>query len=137
MSNESADRIPEWFGGKKQKFDVLHDRVLQEQNLYWSRFVAFSALHAGLFVAFAEQEAGTSIPAVPIAGAVLGVVWLLVQMASLHYTNRSKPEYYKLCAEVGLKPREHPVFRRILSSTRVGLVVCVAAAGFWGYVLSA
>jgi ABC-type uncharacterized transport system permease subunit len=117
----------------KLKFQVLHDRIIHEQTFFWQRFTAFSALHAGLFVVLAtKQFVNTKVLAV--AASTLGLAWFLIQGASLHYVDRHKKTYYKLCKKFRIpKPKEHWLFKKLLKSTNIGFYVSIITLLFWLY----
>jgi len=79
----------------------LNEQVLREQELFWLRFYAFATLHAGAFV-LATSSSVTRPRVVAIFGALLAVVWVLVQWLSLRYADRSKPDYNELRQKIGI-----------------------------------
>ena len=80
-----------------RKYEVLQADFHGEQSHYWSRFVAFATLHAGLIVLVAS-DAAQKRPAnliIPVLGLALGILWLFVQWLSRNYVDRWKPAYHK------------------------------------------
>jgi hypothetical protein len=116
------------------RLKILHDRVNHEQSFFWHRFTAFSALHAGLFVLASSKNNDHPI-IIAIFGSALGLAWLLIQLASLHYVGRDKEKYYKLCNVVDLRPNEHRIFCRKLSSTRLACFVSCICLFYWLIIL--
>jgi len=79
----------------------LNEQVLREQELFWLRFYAFATLHAGAFV-LATSSSVTRPKVVALFGALLAVVWVLVQWLSLRYADRAKPDYNALRQALGI-----------------------------------
>src|SRR5436189_285135 len=81
----------------------LNDKVMREQEIYWQRFTAFSALHAGAFVLLTAPH----LPKNHIAkgGVILAVAWVLIQWVSLHYAHRPKALYDTLLKRLGIRFR--------------------------------
>lgn len=118
--------------GDPTPFGVIHDWFLNEQNFFWQRFTAFSALHAGLLVIVASTSSAAAPVYLNIVGLVLAVAWVLIQWASLYYVNRSKDRYYAMCQARGIDPPpKHWLFKGVLSSTDIGVWVSVVTLIFW------
>lgn len=112
------------------RFQILHDRVAREQEFFWQRFMAFSALHAGLFV-LAASNSVIRPRLVTWAGLLLSIAWASVQVLSLHYVDRDKAAYYDLCDKHKLKPQPHPYLPRWLSSTKIATAVSFITLAVW------
>lgn len=128
MTNTDNDKECEEL---KFKFTAYENRVFSELNLFWQRFTAFAALHAGLFVLVgAESIAGKHW--VVILGLTLAIFWFLIQLVSLFYVNRNKHKYYKYGVKLGIKKaKRHWLLNGGLSSSAMGLYVSSFVLVFW------
>ena len=119
-----------------QLFHFVHEQYVQQQAFYWQRFAAFAALHAGLFVLATSNSLTESWP-IEWLGALLGLIWVLVQWASLHYVDRVKPQYHELRERMGIRYDDHWLFnRRSLSSTDLALYGTLVLLLIWILVAS-
>ena len=131
MNTETSSRKGSLPANDELKFNILHDRINQEQNFFWQRFTAFSALHAGLFILVGSKAYG-NLGLVSIIGVVLAFAWFLIQWASLYYVDRNKSAYYDLCRDSDIPvPPKHWLFRKGLSSTNIGFAVSIVTLLFW------
>lgn len=131
-------------GGERQEteedrvrlFHLVQEQYLQQQAFYWQRYAAFAVLHGGLFVLATSDSLTKSWP-VEWLGAVLSVIWVLVQWASLHYVDRMKPQYHELREQMGIRYEGHWLFnRRWLSSTDLALYGTLFVLLIWILVAS-
>jgi hypothetical protein len=114
---------------EREKFDFLREEIDSEQEFFWSRFAGFATLHAGLFVLVTSDAIKHTKPLFA-AAAVLAAVWLYVQVASLFYVNRLKPQFRNLCEIVGFEYPRHP-FYSFISTTDVALIVPIGLTVLW------
>ena len=114
-----------------RRFEVLQAHHLEEQRLYWQRFYIFAALHAGLLV-LATSNTIRRPWVINCLGAMLGLIWVLVQWASRYYAKRLQPQYYQAREEIGIRPPDHWLFsRRGLASTDLALYAALAVFVIW------
>jgi len=112
---------------------LLVDLSIQEQGWYWSRFTAFSAMHAALFVLLSvgdsSESTGRANGLIAGAGLVLSLAWMYIQAISLWYVKRYKRAFRALLHDAGLgskRPKYFPV-----SSTEVGAGVAASVGLLW------
>lgn len=117
--------------GKRFAINHIHARLVGEQNLFWQRFTAFSALNAGLFV-LAASTSLQSVRAMKLVGAGLGLAWSAIQWLSLRYTKRDKNDYYSLCNDLTL-PHDHSfsLELKFLNTNRIATGVSIATFAVW------
>jgi hypothetical protein len=72
---------------KKFLFNFSNDEITGENNLFWNRFTAFSAIQAGLF-AFASNG---NTPKVKVFGIIFAFVWFLIQLLSCYHEGKHRP----------------------------------------------
>jgi hypothetical protein len=109
------------------RLTILHDRQSAENNFFWQRFTAFSALNAGLLV-LAASNAVASRMLVKWVGILLGIAWVIIQSLSWYYVWRCKDAYFNLCEQWDLKPPERPF---PFTSSAVGTVVSFVTLVLW------
>jgi hypothetical protein len=137
----SLDKLINAFQGNQiDALKFLNEQVLREQEIYWSRFVAFATLNAGAFVLIASEAIKTSaiLTVLSVAGIGLALLWGYVQWISLRYVDRTKPLYHELRSKMGFSfaPSQHPIIAGIhetkwLSSTNIGVWVPILVTAMW------
>lgn len=102
---------------------LLAEISAQEQSWFWTRFAAFSAIHAALLVLLATQEGPEVMQArawlVLGVGLVLAAAWAYIQAVSLWYVNRYKADFGDLLELANLRKKRPAYFP--ISSTQCGL----------------
>ena len=59
-----------------KRLTFLHDQVMREQEMYWSRFYSFATLSAGAFLLTTSKELDQLL--IAVLGLGLAAVWVLV-----------------------------------------------------------
>ena len=88
--------------GPLQLLRFFSEQVLREQEIFWMRFGAFAAVHAGSLVLVTSDVLGTRKPAAAIVGVALGLSWMYVQWISLKYADRPKDQYHWYRKQLGI-----------------------------------
>lgn len=109
----------------KEKFDYLNGAICQEANLYWIRFTAFSAMHAGLFV-IASSNSNTKPNYYEFFGLLIGLIWCYIQWVGRRYINCHKAEFTKLLKQFELYQEPVPI-----NASAIGIVVAIIVSVFW------
>lgn len=79
----------------------LSEQVHREEEIYWNRFQAFAAIHAGALVLVTSNVVETKLPAA-ILGFALALFWGYVQWISLKYGDRPKRLYHWYRRSLGI-----------------------------------
>ena len=106
-----------------------------EQSLFWNRFVAFSALNAGLLAFFVSNPSSN----VGIYGLVLSIIWVFVSHKSSADTKRVKQPYHKarrdleLFFENEMPLGQEPQLKRhsYFTTLNAGVLVAYGVSIFW------
>lgn len=96
-------------GATWRRFEAVQAIQIAEQDFFWQRFTAFSALVAGLLVLAASDSVAKPLY-VKGVGLLLSFAWCLIQARSLYYVQRMKDDWFALRLQCGIdKPGQHPL----------------------------
>jgi hypothetical protein len=104
LSDEEKNWILSLEKEVKDKLDLLSyltEQVHREQEIYWSRFQGFAAIHAGSFVLVTSNVVEEKFVAT-LVGFFLGIAWIYVQWISLKYVDRPKRLYHWYRRSLGI-----------------------------------
>ena len=129
--------------GRPELLNYLTEHVMREQEIFWSRFAGFAAIHGGTLV-LVTSESVKAKGLVSIIGLVLALLWVLIQSTSVTYADRAKRLYHWYRRSLGiLWPYErdelagNKAFSLLsLASTRATVAVPVLVAMLWALAIS-
>ncbi|MFC7051057.1 hypothetical protein [Emcibacter nanhaiensis] len=101
--------------------------VVAEQNNYWLRFTAFSALTAGMVVA---TIAVANALYIGYMGLVLSVFWMSVQWASYNYVLHYDEIWEPQIEELGFR-RPEEFWAKLPRTTFIGALTATSSMVFW------
>ena len=135
--------------GYPELLNYLSEQLHREQEMFWARFGAFAAIHAGALVLVTSDVVEMKWIACLI-GLALAAVWMIVQLVSLAYADGAKQLYHWYRRSLGiLWEHERPSaslawlpslaarlrHKTKLSSTDVALAVPILIALLWSFAL--
>ena len=102
--------------------------VLAEQNNYWIRFTAFSALHAALIVLVISNKVSSYVGFV---GLMLAFVWAVIQYASYRYVIYYDKIWEPLIKEIGIRDSADTFWNFLPRTTLMGVFATFLIVLFW------
>lgn len=110
------------------ELELLTTIVIAEQNNYWLRFTAFSALSAALIVAAVTVE---SVSYIGYFGLTLGVVWAFVQWASYNYVIFYDEIWEPQIEKLGFRSPDKRFWGGLARTTFLGALTATLSVAFW------
>jgi len=111
-----------------REFELLTQIVIAEQNNYWMRFTAFSALTAALVVVAVSVKASQYVG---YMGLTLSVCWFFVQWASYNYVVYYDRIWEPKIEDLGFRDANKGFWGGIARTTFVGALVATLSVVFW------
>jgi len=125
---------PDSDSGALQTISV-QEAFYRDQEFYWQRFASFAVIHAGLFVLAASNVISCHL-FIHIIGVLLAGILVYIQILSLVYVDRLKPQYHDMFKKAGLQYSYPGWFEKFkakekFSSTDVGVATTVIVLFLW------
>ena len=111
----------------EEEFAILREFVHAEQNYFWMRFAAFSAVLMGQLVLLTEDRFASTVT---WSGLATSLFWAFVQFKSLQYVEHKKRLFWTQSKVQKLRM----VDESTISSTRAGFYFTLLVFAFWGFV---
>ncbi|MFC7047980.1 hypothetical protein [Emcibacter nanhaiensis] len=109
------------------ELELMTTIVVAEQNNFWLRFTAFSALNAAMVVAAISIKNASYVG---YMGLVLSVFWTSVQWASYNYVVHYDETWGPRIEELGFR-RPKEFWAKLPRTTFVGALTATLSMVFW------